>query len=137
MNLQRLPDWPDRLARLIAARLTHPFMWGVHDCALWAADVVEALTGVDIAAGVRGTYSTALQAERVLRVHGGLKGLGDDTLGQPIHPLESRVGDVGLVMSGGREVCAVCNGDHWLAPAADGLAALDLFAATTAWRVGS
>ncbi|WKB52317.1 DUF6950 family protein [Eleftheria terrae] len=133
----RLPAWRDRLAVLVAARLRQPFAWGQHDCALWVADAVHALTGQDPAAELRGRYHSALQAARLVAERGGLQALGTALFGPPIGPLLARVGDVGLVVDEGRELCAVCNGDHWLAPGAAGLVALELSAATVAWRIGT
>lgn len=66
----RLPDWDDRLSALIAERFDAPFAWGSHDCALWGADVVAALTGLDHGAAFRGTYSDARGAAAALRLHG-------------------------------------------------------------------
>lgn len=135
--MKRLPDWPARFAALVAQRRACPFGWGAHDCVLWAADDVQALTGIDPAVEWRGTYETALQAERLVRQLGGLVGIAERALGQPIAPLLARVGDVGLVDTEGRELFAVCNGTHWLAPCDRGLATLGLPSARLAWRVGA
>lgn len=134
--MTRLPDWHIRLHALVQERQAKPFAWGEHDCALWAADVVHALTGEDPAKEWRGTYSTALEAARVLRELGGMEAMATRTLGEPIAPLMARVGDVGLLESCGRECFAVCNGDHWMAPGEHGLDVADLYAAKKAWRVG-
>lgn len=66
----RLPDWEDRLGALIAERRDVSFGWGTHDCALWGADIVEALTGVDHGAPFRGKYDDAEGAARALRDFG-------------------------------------------------------------------
>ena len=63
----RLPDWPDHLSGAIEAARGRPFSWGVHDCALFAADCALAITGHDPLAAVRGSYGTAQGAARVLR----------------------------------------------------------------------
>ncbi|MCW7541878.1 hypothetical protein OOT46_29195 [Aquabacterium sp. A7-Y] len=136
MTLVRFGDWPERWARLVAARLRVPFEWGRHDCALWAADVVHALTGFDPGADLRGTYASALQAARVVRARGGLAAIATAALGPPCPPLGVRVGDIGLVRSGDRECYAACNGAHWLAPAQNGLQVVDLDQASACWRVG-
>jgi hypothetical protein len=70
-KLVRLPNWEERLNALVSERLRAPFRWGVHDCALWGADVVEALTGLDFGAPFRGIYSDAEGAAAALRAHGG------------------------------------------------------------------
>ena len=68
--MTRLPDWADRLNQLVAARREAPFVWGKHDCSMWAADCVLAVEGRDIGAPFRGKYSTAFGAARALRRYG-------------------------------------------------------------------
>lgn len=120
-------------AQIEAARAT-PFAWGRHDCCLFAADCVLALTGVDHAAAWRGTYTDAVGAQRVLMRQGGLRGLAGRA-GAPIAPLAARVGDVGIVTHAGRELLAVCAGEVWVCPGLTGLAAQPLDAALAAWRI--
>ena len=42
----RLEEWESRFADLIEAARNVPFDWGSHDCVTFAADAVEAVTGV-------------------------------------------------------------------------------------------
>lgn len=135
--MHRYSDWPARFAALVGQRIAQPFAWGQHDCVLWAADAVQALTGADFATAYRGTYSTALEAERLVHELGGLSAIVTACLGEPIPAAYARTGDVGMVVTGGRELLAVCNGAHWLAPAEAGLAVVDLHCGVQAWRVGS
>ncbi len=131
----RVHDWQVRLARLFDERLRLPFHWGLHDCALWAADAVHACTGVDVAADLRGTYGTELQAARVLAAHGGLAELCIARLG-PVVPVGlAQPGDVVLALVEGRESLAVCGGAHVHGPARDGLTVLDAGALRRAWRI--
>jgi len=65
-ELMRREDWPERLAALLAERERLPFAWGERDCCLFAADCVLAVTGVDPAAELRGTYATAGEAGTLL-----------------------------------------------------------------------
>ncbi len=67
LKLTRLPDWERRLARVVERHLDTPAEWGVSDCLLTVADVVEAVTGTDPAANERGTYSTEAGAAKVMR----------------------------------------------------------------------
>lgn len=62
----RRSDWQPALSAAIAQALQRPFEWGVHDCALFAADAVWAMTGTDLAEGWRGRYRTATAARRRL-----------------------------------------------------------------------
>jgi hypothetical protein len=53
--LERKKFWDTReLERFLLERAHAPFKWGTNDCALFVADAVEAMTGVDIAADFRG-----------------------------------------------------------------------------------
>lgn len=129
-----MPAWRQRFDALVAERMRRPFIWGQHDCCLWAADVVCAVAGFDPAAAERGRYASEADAQRMLAELGGLRAVGARA-GQAIRPLQAGCGDVGLVSWMGRESLAACDGQHWLVPAARGLAALPLGAALAAWRV--
>lgn len=97
----RLPDWTIRLAALLADWNARPFAWGQTDCAMLAAEAVVALTGVDPVADLRGSYSDATGAGRVLGAAGGLLALVAkmaDRAGIPeCPPAFAQRGDVALV----------------------------------------
>jgi hypothetical protein len=133
-NTPRLPDWPMRLHALVVAATAKPFAWGAHDCCTWAADAVQAITGIDHAADLRGTYSTQAQAGAVLAQHGGLRGVAGRA-GPAIRPLFARPGDVGLLRDGTPKL-AVCAGDCWLVVGTHGLVRKPLQDAALAWGVG-
>lgn len=126
--------WHLQLDAFMALRGRTPFNWGEHDCCLFAADAVQAMTGVDHATDWRGKYHTEAQAAVVLEQLGGLEKCGA-MAGPEIPPLTVRAGDVGLVSDGQRELLGVCVGANWMVPAKYGLAALPLTAARKAWRV--
>jgi len=136
----RLPDWQVRLATLVGDRLQAPFVWGRNDCALFAADAVQAILGHDLAAPWRGQYHTATGAARLLdSLGGGLQALATHMLGQPISPRLARPGDVVLMAAtpaAPRECLGICNGATALGPAAWGLAARSMAEVSAAWRVG-
>ena len=62
-------DWPIKLNEVTARASTKPFAYGTHDCALFAADCVRAMTDVDLAKDFRGHYQSKPGAKRVLRQH--------------------------------------------------------------------
>lgn len=70
MRLIRFGDWQLRLDAFLSERLRTPFSWGVNDCALFSADAVLAITGVDLAWGLRGKSARA--AARFIQEVGGL-----------------------------------------------------------------
>lgn len=132
----RLPDWPARLAAMVAAAHPRPFAWGVHDCCLWAADAVLATTGHDPAADLRGQYSTAGAGQRALQRLGGLRGVGGRAGPVLASPGLAWDGDIGLVSTGQRPMLAVRVASVWLCTATHGLHALPAAAARWVWGVG-
>lgn len=70
INLKRHDDWEERLSVYLDRVADEPFKWGSHDCALFAADCVLAMTGADPAEAYRGKYDTARGAAEALREHG-------------------------------------------------------------------
>lgn len=72
----RKKTWSTDLFALINSRRHTPFERGKHDCTLFAADCVQAMTGVDPAAGYRG-YSTEQGAMLIVGKFGSLEKLVD------------------------------------------------------------
>ncbi len=68
-------NWRTLLAHFIDGRRSRPFVWGQHDCCLFAADWVALATGQDPAASWRGLYDSALSAHRIAAPFGGIGGL--------------------------------------------------------------
>lgn len=133
--LMRHQDWPLRLSRMVAESRTIPFAWGTHDCCLFAANVVQELTGIDHAADLRGKYASALEATRILKARGGVRGAATAAFGAEINPKLAQRGDVVLVNGDHGESLAICLGTHCAAPAESGLATLPMSQAVTAWRI--
>ena len=130
----RLRDWQTRLSDLVRRRLHTPFRWGEQDCCLWAADVVLACTGVDLAADLRGEYSTEFGARRVLAQHGGVVELAIARLGPVVPTILAQPGDVGLVMGGEWPTLAAAAGGHFLAPGPAGLVTVLPDRVARVWR---
>ena len=136
-RLVRLPDWPMRLDALVFGRLMTPFAWGNNDCALFAADCVLAMTGVDLAAGLRSLGARA--AMRLLQRHGGMVQLIPEALRPLPRVADATEGDIALLPADrrGRMALAVCTrGDRVLAPGRAGLMIAPRTGAVRAWRVG-
>jgi hypothetical protein len=133
--MTRLPDWQLRFDSEIQAHTDSPFSWGTVDCYLFAAACVQAITGSDIAKGIRG-YATPKQALRLLRDLGGMNLLMSRTLGTPFPAGAAREGDVLLARAGNRPAFAVCTGSGALGPSARGLVHVPRADWLCTWRVG-
>jgi hypothetical protein len=100
LTLKRLPGWRTNMeANLIGIRKT-PFEWGVHDCALFAATHVLAITGEDLSKPFVGQYTTALGAMKALKIAGydDLLQLCRDKFPE-IHISLCRFGDIVIISS--------------------------------------
>jgi hypothetical protein len=132
----RHEDWPQRLAAAIEAARRRPFAWGQHDCVMFAAGVVLALTGSDPMARWRGTYDDALSALRALEREGGMEALWTRALGPAMPPLTAQRGDVVLFDQPDiGETIGVCTGHMIAGPGRDGALFVPMRAGVMAWRV--
>lgn len=128
--------WEVRLYHQIEAASGRPFVWGEHDCATWAFDLVACLTGRPSAAdGWRGRYRTASGAERVMRRLGwpDRVAMGRALLGGPLPGvLLSQRGDVVL---GPDAAFGICAGVRAAFIGPDGLCMVPLADCRLAWRI--
>ena len=151
MPLQRTKHWATReLHKAFRARRNMPFMWGENDCALFAADVVRAFTGVDIAADFRGKYTDEAGAFALIATVTGstaprATAVGDAAawcaakhgLVELEHPLLAQRGDLVAVESGGNLIAGIVhlNGKHVVSMAESGPVRLSILDVKRAWRV--
>ncbi len=136
---RKYPDWDRRMAAEIERQHSLPFEFGLHDCCMFAADVVQAMTGYDPADGIRATYTSATEAARILRRAGGMKELVSNMLDcNPSPPGAARRGDV--CMMGKAEgfinnQLGICIGDSVLVAADACLFQRELSSAICCWRI--
>lgn len=135
--MARHPDWPARLAAYVDAARDRPFLWGTHDCALFAAGAVAALTGQDPATGLAGTYADAAGAARILKALGAadVEHLATLRLGPPVPPALAQRGDVVSVATPHGHALGVCLGGAAAVPGVAGLEFVALPLWPLAWRV--
>ncbi|EDC1758919.1 hypothetical protein BH468_23725, partial [Salmonella enterica subsp. enterica serovar Senftenberg] len=109
------PDWHNRLITVIRAAEKRPFLWGSHDCCLFAADCVQAMCGEDFAEGWRGTYDSEMGAKKaILRGGGSLEKVFARYLDEVPVKLAQR-GDIAIVEnSGARCAGVVYSGVVWV-----------------------
>lgn len=146
MALTRKLHWATRdFHRFLIDNAEKPFIWGLRDCCLFAADAVESITGVDLAADFRGQYkdqesafaaikkitggSTVEDAAVYCAVKHGLKELSG--------PLYAQRGDLVLVADNGNTVAGVIhlNGRHAVVVGETGLKRVSIRSVKRAWRV--
>lgn len=133
----RLQDWPERLAALIEARRDVPFAWGSHDCALFVADAIAAVTGADPATSFRG-YATEEEALALLGAEG-LEGVVAQALAAfgcgDCPPGLAQRGDAALALLGNQPTMVVVLGEVLAGPGPQGLVFLPMGRILRAWSV--
>lgn len=131
----RLPDWRRRLELYLADAARVPFAHGTHDCALFAAGAVKAMTGHDPAADYRGRYGSFKEGLRALRASGDSDHLAlADRLFEAIPVATARPGDLAAVPMP-RPALGVVQGELIYLVGDEGLRLVPLTSATRAWRV--
>lgn len=137
MSLHRIPTWRTALHEAIEEHRREPFVWGRRDCALFVADCVTAMTGVDVGRGFRGTYRTPLGAKRALKRAG-----FDDLLSlvvhffNEIHPIEAAAGDIAAFPGIETEwSLGIVAGERVTVLRVDGLGTVDRMTITRAFRI--
>lgn len=130
------------MADAIRQRDGRPFAWGSADCAIFACDVVKAVSGADPATGLRGQYSDQDGALRTLYAYagGGLEAAAAKACAElgwrEIEPAAACDGDMGIVSSPDGPSLAVAWGWCWVAQGHEGLVHINgLENARLAWAV--
>jgi len=146
--MPRIKTWRSALFAALDAHRGKPFEWGVHDCAILAADAVAAMTGEDLASPYRGLYASAAEATALLEENGFADAVAlAASRFEEIAPAKASVGDLAAVPVGGNSVPIALQGVGGLALGVvtgavvqvmgpRGLAAVPLDAAVRAFRVG-
>jgi hypothetical protein len=136
--MQRLPDWKPRLTAWLSTIARKPFAHGEHDCALFVAGAIEAMTGEDPAARLRGRYTTARGGMRVLRREGFedhvavVAALLEDT-----PPAMAQVGDIAVVDAAEGPALGIVAGAEVLVLSPQGLGTASLLAVKRAFTLPS
>lgn len=135
--MRRYPDWQERLTAYLASVAHRPLEPGVHDCALFAANAVLAMTGTDLAAAWRGRYRTLRGGQRVLRA----AGYADHIALAASHFAEmpaayARPGDLAVVDGPHGPALTVVQGRGVYVLTPSGLGTLSLLTAKRAFKVG-
>ncbi|OUC36813.1 hypothetical protein BJP35_2947 [Enterobacter sp. J49] len=127
------PDWHNRLIAVIRAAEKRPFLWGEHDCCLFAADCAEAMTGDNFANGWRGTYDSETGAKKaLLRGGGSLENVLAKYLDEVPVKMAQR-GDIAVVENSGTRCAGVIYGGAVWVPGEAGLVCLRIKPLST-WR---
>jgi hypothetical protein len=144
--LKRKEHW-DSIAfhEFLLSRAHEEFAWGKNDCALFAADGIEAITGVDVARDFRGYNDEPSAWASIKSVCNG--STVDDAivfiatkfdLCELEHPLMAQRGDLVVIEQESRRIAALVhlNGRHVVAVGEGGLRRYPITEVKRAWHYG-
>ncbi len=131
--MTRPPDWPERLAVVLADWHAQPFVWGRADCAHFALACLQAVSGRDWYVLELPRYHDARSAARALKKLNArsVAGVTAQLLGPAIPASALGRGDLALVDG----ALGVCAGEKIWALCPTGLTALPRSSAQAGWRV--
>lgn len=139
----RYPDWQSRFSAVLKEYRQSPFVWGEHDCCLFAADMIRAMTGLDPAESFRGRYTTAIEAFVVIEQSGAdsfveLVSQVCEQHGFPdIDPAFAQRGDIGITNGPPfGDNLGVCIGQKFAFLGESQMLYKDHAAISKSWRVG-
>lgn len=146
MPLPRKQQWDTcHFNQFLIDHANKPFAWGSHDCALFAANAVEAITGVDIASEFRDKYTTQLAAIRTISKITGGSTVVDAVahcaekhgLAEHSYPLMAKRGDLVVIDNAGTLIAGVVhlNGRHVISVSETGLVRLPITNIVRAWSL--
>ena len=144
--MTKLDHWQTRtFPNFLRERASTPFCWGKNDCAMFAADAIRAITGIDIASDFRGKYTTELGAMKTIKQVCGGSSVVDAAiycatkhgLMENKHPLMAKVGDLVIVSNGGTMIAGVVhtNGREVVSVGESGLVLLPITQVTRSWSI--
>lgn len=144
--LKRHDQWVERLDASLQEHKDKPFAWGEHDCALAVCKHIQAFTGLDLGADIRGKYNSeagvAAAIAKAFPGAGTLEQAVEQIAAQhgipEIKPLYAQRGDVVLFDTPQGQALAIVhlNGRHAIIAAPDGSHPLKVHRARRAWRIG-
>jgi len=99
-----MDDKLTKLAQFLKRYEQKPFVWGKHDCVIFAADAVKAMTGHDLAKSYRGLYTNQFEAYEIIVRADGLEKITDKeckTYGfsKRDHPMKAQRGDLVMLFT--------------------------------------
>ncbi len=135
-KLIRYTDWRQRLIEYLGKASRQPFVEGEHDCALFLANGVRAMTGQDFAAPYRGRYTTTKCGMRILKKAG-----FDDHIDLAAHHLVerpvamARAGDGAVVPTDDGPALGIVQGEGVYVLGPSGMGVVPLTTAVRAFKV--
>ena len=130
----RREDWVEKMWLAIDDHADTEFVWGVNDCCLFVARVVDAMTDSDIETQLNASYTDEKTALAYIASFGSLEAAVSSYLGQP-EPGRPLRGDVVLIDGGEGPALGILVGGHIAGMGPNGFVYLPRSEALQRWSI--
>ena len=132
----RVWNWVERLHDAVALAAERPFDYGGENCALFAAQCVDAIQdGAHWEDALRASFSDAAGARDFMEREGGLEAATLKRLGTPSNWAQAQRGDVCLMPTQDGPALGVCMGDVVAMLSSKGMSYIKIDKALCIWRI--
>jgi len=130
----RRDDWVEQMWLAIEDHANTEFVWGVNDCCLFVARVVDAMTDSDLETDLNASYADEETALAYIASFGSLEAAVSSYLGQP-EPGRPLRGDVVLIDGGAGPALGILVGGHIAGMGPNGFVYLPRGEALQRWAI--
>ena len=138
-DLDRHPDWENRLVEIQQLHAYQTAEWGKTDCILTVGESIRAVIGYDPLHQFFGKYTTELAAAKLMRKHGceNVKDVFANFLGlTEVNRFQARRGDVGVTLIQDQLHAGYIVNDGLNVRQPNGMITIPLDKIETAYRIG-
>ncbi len=133
--MNRRYDWASQMYSVIDAHIDSPFEWGLNDCCLFAARVVDAMCGTAHEVELTKHYSDEASALQYIENFGGIAKAVETYLGKSLTDGRPNRGDVILFSGENGETIGVCCGLYIAAMGAEGIVTTNRSTVICYWSI--
>jgi len=133
--LNRRYDWASQMFSVIDAHINSPFEWGMNDCCLFVARVVDAMCGTKHEVELSKHYSDEASALLYIEQSGGIGKAVETYIGQSKTEGRPKRGDVVLFNGDNGETLGICLGQVIAAMGQDGVVHADRSSVICYWSI--
>jgi len=132
--LSRRNDWAAQMWAQVEDHSDAPFAWGINDCCLFVARVIDAMTETSHELELASQYTDEETALAYIASYGSLEAAVSSHLGQP-EPGRPLRGDAVICTNNGNPCVGICVGSNVACMGQNGLVFLPRKDITTRWEI--
>lgn len=136
--MKRNSNWRSQLIEYIDRARQHPFEYGEQDCALFVAQAIEVMTGVDLFSDLKGEYASLEEGIEKLKVSGFTDHIDmvSKIFDEHRNKANTQMGDIAIIDTPQGQALGIVGGAEIFVMREKGLGTMPLMSATRTFKVG-